>query len=87
MKLPSSIKNWVSISGAALALFNLASILSLVILSTFFNFGGSYIGLFIYIVLPIFMIAGLFLGIATAAYGVYQMLLPLLGNRRNKENS
>ncbi len=36
---------------------------------------------------PIFMIAGLFLGIVVAAYGVYQMLLPLLGNNRNKENS
>ncbi len=36
---------------------------------------------------PIFMIAGLFLGIVIAAYGVYQMLLPLIGNSQNKENS
>ena len=61
MKLPSSIKNWVSIVGAVLAIFNLASILSLMILSTFFSFGGTYIGLFIYIVLPAFMIIGLIL--------------------------
>jgi hypothetical protein len=61
MKLPSSIKNWISITGAALAFFNLASILSLFILNSLFNFGGSYIGLFTYIVLPIFMIAGLIL--------------------------
>jgi len=61
MKLPSSIKNWISITGAVLALFNLASILSLVILNLFFDFGGTYIGLFIYIILPAFMIAGLIL--------------------------
>ena len=58
MKLPSSIKNWVSISGAVLAIFNLATIFSLVILNWVFNFGGTYIGLFIYIVLPVFMVIG-----------------------------
>ncbi len=36
---------------------------------------------------PVFAIIGLLVGIAVAGYGVYQMLLPLLGNRRNKENS
>lgn len=61
MKLPSSFKNWVSITGAVVAIFNLASILALFILNTFFNFGGQYIGLFIYIVLPGFMICGLLL--------------------------
>lgn len=61
MKLPSSIKNWISITGAVLAVFNLASILSLMLLNYFFGFGGSYIGLFIYIVLPVFMIVGLLL--------------------------
>ena len=61
MKLPSSIKNWISITGVVLAIFNLASILSLAALNTFFGFGGSYIGLFTYIVLPGFMITGLLL--------------------------
>jgi hypothetical protein len=61
MKLPSSIKNWISITGALLAVFNLATILSLMLLNSIFGFGGSYIGLFIYIVLPAFMIAGLIL--------------------------
>ena len=61
MKLPSSIKNWISITGAVLAVFNLASILALFILNTVFGFGGQYIGLFIYIVLPVFMIFGLIL--------------------------
>ena len=59
MKLPSSIKNWVSITGAILAVFNLATILSLVILNSLFDFGGAYIGLFIYMALPAFMITGL----------------------------
>ncbi len=61
MKLPSSIKNWISISGAVLAVFNLAAIISLAILNWVFGFGGTYIGLFIYIFLPGFMIAGLIL--------------------------
>lgn len=59
MKLPSSIKNWISISGTVIAVFNLATILSLFLLNTAFGFGGSYIGLFIYIILPGFMIIGL----------------------------
>ena len=61
MKLPSSIKNWISITGAILAVFNLATILSLVILSSLFDFGGAYIGLFINMALPAFMIFGLIL--------------------------
>ncbi len=61
MKLPSSIKNYISITGAVIAVFNLAAILSLFILNSFFNFGGSYIGLFTYIVLPVIMIFGLLL--------------------------
>ena len=32
---------------------------------------------------PILAIVGLLLGIVVAFYGVYQMLLPLLGNKRN----
>jgi hypothetical protein len=61
MKLPPSINNWLSFTGAIIAVFNLAAILSLAILSTFFGFGGTYIGLFIYMLLPGFMIAGLIL--------------------------
>ncbi len=51
---------------------------------------GTFLGLWLdnkFNTKPILMIAGLFLGIVVAAYGVYQMLLPLLGNNRNKENS
>ena len=35
----------------------------------------------------LFWIAGLILGIIVAFYGVYQMLRPLMGNKRDKENS
>ena len=35
----------------------------------------------------IFWILGLILGIFFAFYGVYQMLLPLWGNKQDKENS
>ena len=35
----------------------------------------------------LFWIIGLILGIVVAFYGVYQMLLPLISNRRDKENS
>ncbi len=31
-------------------------------------------------------IAGLILGIVIASWGVYQMLLPLMSNKHNKEN-
>lgn len=36
---------------------------------------------------PFFMLIGLILGIVVAGYGVYQMLLPLLNHKQNKENS
>ena len=36
---------------------------------------------------PILVIVGLILGVAVAFYGVYQLLLPLIGNKRGKENS
>ncbi len=35
----------------------------------------------------LFWIIGLILGVAVAFYGVYQMLLPLIGNKRDGENS
>ena len=36
---------------------------------------------------PILVIVGLLLGITVAFYGVYRMLLPLIGSKRDKENS
>ncbi len=36
---------------------------------------------------PILVIVGLILGLVVAFYGVYQMLLPLIRNKQNKEDS
>ena len=36
---------------------------------------------------PILVIVGLFLGLMVAIYGVYEMLLPLLGKRKDEGNS
>ncbi|MFC1903612.1 AtpZ/AtpI family protein [Chloroflexota bacterium] len=36
---------------------------------------------------PVLVIVGLILGIVVAFYGVYQMLLPLIGSRKDKENN
>jgi F0F1-type ATP synthase assembly protein I len=35
---------------------------------------------------PLFVVAGLILGIIVAGYGVYRMLLPLISNKGNKED-
>ena len=35
---------------------------------------------------PVFMIAGLILGIVVAFYGVYQMIRPLMNDEQDKEN-
>ncbi len=36
---------------------------------------------------PLFVLAGLLLGLALAGYGVYRMIRPLMDNRREKEHS
>jgi F0F1-type ATP synthase assembly protein I len=36
---------------------------------------------------PALVLVGVFLGLFVAFYGVYRMLLPLMGNKQNKENS
>lgn len=35
---------------------------------------------------PFFVIAGLMLGLITAGYGVYRMLLPLVNNKQTEED-
>jgi ATP synthase protein I len=35
---------------------------------------------------PLFLIGGLVVGLAVAAYGVYQMIKPLINDRQDKEN-
>jgi F0F1-type ATP synthase assembly protein I len=36
---------------------------------------------------PLFVLVGLILGLTVASYGVYQMLLPLIRNKQNGEDS
>jgi hypothetical protein len=61
MKLPPSSKNWLTIIGSIIAGINLILILLLFIISTIFNKGNTNLGLFIYIILPGFMLMGLLL--------------------------
>lgn len=35
---------------------------------------------------PLFIIAGLLIGLVLALFGVYQMVRPLMDNRKDKEN-
>jgi hypothetical protein len=61
MKLPPSSKNWLTIIGSIIAGINLVLIIILFIISTIFNKNNTYLGLFIYIILPGFLILGLLL--------------------------
>ena len=61
MKLPPSSKNWLTIIGSIIAGINLSLILLLFVISTIFNKGNTNLGLFIYIILPGFLIFGLLL--------------------------
>jgi hypothetical protein len=59
MKLPRTTKNWLTIIGAIIAIINFLLIIVLFVISTIFNSSSSNIGLFIYIILPGFLILGL----------------------------
>ncbi len=61
MKLPPSSKNWLTIIGSIIAAINLLLILLLFVISTIFDKGSTNLGLFIYIILPGFLIFGLLL--------------------------
>jgi nitrate/TMAO reductase-like tetraheme cytochrome c subunit len=61
MKLPPSSKNWLTIIGSIIAGINLLLIILLFIISTIFNKGNTNLGLFIYVILPGFLILGLLL--------------------------
>lgn len=61
MKLPSSVRNWTTIAGATLALISLITIAFLFIISVIFDAGSSYLGLFMWIILPVFLVIGLLL--------------------------
>jgi hypothetical protein len=59
MKLPQSFYNWTSFIGATIATVSLFMIGFLFAISMFFAQGSSYLGLFLWIVLPTFLVIGL----------------------------
>jgi nitrate/TMAO reductase-like tetraheme cytochrome c subunit len=61
MKLPRSLNNWISFIGATIAGVSLIIIVFLVVISIFFKQGSSYLGLFTFIILPVFLVIGLVL--------------------------
>jgi hypothetical protein len=61
MKLPKSVNNRISLTGAIIAFISLMFILFFFVLSIFYQEGSSYLGLFTYIILPAFLIMGLIL--------------------------
>lgn len=61
MKLPKSFHNWLSISGAIIAGISLFMISFLIVVSMFLGEGSSYLGLIIYILMPVILVLGLIL--------------------------
>jgi hypothetical protein len=61
MKLPRNYSNSISFIGTIIAAISLLLIIFFFIITFFFGAGGSYLGLFIYIILPVFLIMGLLL--------------------------
>jgi hypothetical protein len=61
MRLKLAGRNWITIIGSLIAAVNLLMILVLFIISTIFNKNSTYLGLFIYIILPGFLVLGLFM--------------------------
>ena len=61
MKFPASSKNWLSIIGSIVAGINFILIILLFFISTVFEKASTYLGLFIYIILPGFLLMGLIL--------------------------
>lgn len=59
MKLKSATRNWITIIGALIASVNLLMIIVLFVISTIFNKNDTNLGLFIYIILPGFLLFGL----------------------------
>lgn len=61
MKFPTSFYNPISLLGSILASISLLIIVFFLVAMSIFDFGGSYIGLLVFIILPVFLIMGLIL--------------------------
>jgi len=59
MRQQYSYRNWITIIGALIAIINLLLIIVLFIMSTVLGKNATYLGLFIYIILPGFLLLGL----------------------------
>ena len=59
LRLPFLFYNWTSLAGTTLALISLSMIVFLLLISLLIDPGTSYLGLFIYIILPVFLVSGL----------------------------
>ncbi len=61
MKLPGSFYNWTTLIGAIIAMISFTVIVFLFFVSMIFDQGSSYLGLFMYMILPMFLVLGLIL--------------------------
>ena len=61
MKLPKSYYNMLSFVGTALAVISLSFIVLFTLVGILFEDTSSYLGLFTFIILPVFLIIGLIL--------------------------
>jgi hypothetical protein len=59
MKLPYSSRNMLSLIGSVIVIANLALIILLFIISLIFDLSDSFVGVFIYLILPGFLLMGL----------------------------
>gem|GEM_PF-3011480 len=68
MKIKSLTRNWITIIGALIASINLLMIIVLFLISTIFNKNDTNLGLFIYIILPGFLLLGLLIVMSGAVH-------------------
>jgi hypothetical protein len=61
MHLPPSVKNWLSLAGATIAVIALFMIIFLLVITILLGKQAAYLGLVVYILLPAIMLAGLLL--------------------------
>jgi hypothetical protein len=61
MHLPPSVKNWMSLAGATIAVIALFMIVFLLVITILLGKQAAYLGLVVYILLPAIMLAGLLL--------------------------
>ena len=61
MQFPDSSKNWLSITGVAVAIFSLLNIILFFLVSLIFKENNPYIGIILYLIFPGILIFGLIL--------------------------